>query len=131
MREMLEIVSGGLLVVSGACGAAGDGDRVSETSAALDAARNRFGVAETFHTTGTIDLTNPMFLQLGTNARRCATCHASDMGWTLTAKGVARLFDDSEGLDPLFMVHDEGSRPDADISTEDARRSSRTRAATS
>lgn len=97
------------------------GDLVSEETAALEAARNPFGIAETFHTTGTVDFTSPMFQQLGTNARSCATCHAPDMGWALTARGAARLFDESQGLDPLFMVHDEGSRPDADISTEEAR----------
>jgi cytochrome c peroxidase len=123
MFKMSRIVSASLLLVSGACGvSSGPGDRVSETSAALQAARNPFGVAETFDTTGAIDFTNPMFQQLGTNARSCATCHVPDMGWTLTGRGVARLFEDSEGLDPLFMVHDEGSRPDADISTEAARR---------
>src|SRR5262245_9338110 len=123
MLKVLRVISCGLLWIPGACGVRDSADdQVAETSAALEAARNPFGVAETFHTTGAIDFTNPMFLQLGTNARSCATCHAADMGWTLTAKAVARLFDDSDGLAPLFMVHDEGSRPDADISTKQARR---------
>jgi hypothetical protein len=101
---------------------AGTDDHVMETRAALEAAHNPFGIAESFHTTGAIDVTNPMFLQLGTNARSCATCHAPDMGWTTTVRGVDALFRRSDGLDPLFMLHDEGSRPDADISTERARR---------
>lgn len=123
MFRILTCVSGGLLLISGSCGVQGAvEDRMSETAAALEATRNPFGVAETFHTTGAIDVTNPMFQQLGTNARSCATCHVAGMGWGLTAKGVTALFKDSDGLAPLFMVHDEGSRPDADISTEDARR---------
>lgn len=123
MCKRLTLIAGGLLLNSGSCGVQGAAeDRVSETTAALEATRNPFGVAETFHTTGAIDFTDPMFQQLGTNARSCATCHVPGMGWGTTAKGVTALFKDSDGLDPLFMVHDEGSRPDADISTEHARR---------
>jgi cytochrome c peroxidase len=123
MFDMSRLVSGGLLLVSVACGVQSDpDDRVSETAAALEAARNPFGVAESFHTTGAIDFTNPMFQQLGTNARSCATCHDPAMGWSLTARQVSQLFDDSDGLAPLFMLHDEGNRPDADISTTAARR---------
>lgn len=123
MFKALRTVTGSLVLVSGACGVQpATEDVVAETSTALEAAHNSFGIAESFHTTGAIDFTNPMFLQLGTNARTCATCHAPDMGWALTAKGATELFRQSDGLDPLFMLHDEGSRPDADISTEDARR---------
>ena len=63
-----------------------------------------------------------MFQQLGTNPRSCATCHGPDMGWTLTSKKARQLFRQSDGLDPLFNLVDEGSRPDADISTEEARK---------
>jgi hypothetical protein len=116
-------VFGSLLLLSVSCGVPSNADdRVSVTAAALEATRNPFGVAETFHTTGAIDVSNPMFLQLGTNARSCATCHVASAGWGTTADAVARLFKDSDGLDPIFMVHDEGSRPDADISTKRARR---------
>jgi cytochrome c peroxidase len=123
MSRILNVTSSTLLLVSAACGVE---QRASEaetvTSAALEANRNPFGIADSFHTTGTIDFTNPMFIPLGTNARSCATCHAPDMGWTVTATGVARLFRQSDGLAPLFLPHDEGSRPDADLSTEASRR---------
>ena len=123
MSRVLRAVSSGLFAASAACGAQGQSDEpVSLTRTALEAAHNAFGVAETFHPTGAVDPTNPMFLQLGTNARNCATCHVAEMGWTLTAKGVRKLFRQSDGLDPLFMAHDEGARPDADLSTRDARR---------
>ena len=71
---------------------------------------------------GAIDFTNPMFQQLGTNPRSCATCHGPDMGWAPTSKKARQLFRQSDGLDPLFNLVDEGSRPDADISTVEARR---------
>ncbi len=120
MLKTLRVVSGGLVLVLGACGME-DAD-VTGTSSALEADRNQFGVAESFHTTGAIDFNNPMFQQLGTNPRSCATCHGPDMGWTLTAKKARQLFRESDGLDPLFNLVDEGSRPGADISTEEARR---------
>jgi hypothetical protein len=105
-------------------------DDVEESSAAirsiggLEPARNPAGIAETVHTTGAIDRTNPFFSVLGPNPRTCETCHSPAMGWTLTAKGAQHLFKDSDGLDPLFMLHDAGNRPDADISTRQARKAS-------
>lgn len=110
------------MVAMGACGMddALD-DSVSESGEALEADRDRFGVAESFHTTGAIDFTNPFFTSLGTNARTCETCHAANMGWTLTTKETRKLFRETDGLAPLFMLHDEGNRPDADISTSAAR----------
>jgi hypothetical protein len=123
MFKALRVVSGGLLLAMGACGVEGDVDEpTTEVSSKLEAAGNDFGVAESFHTTGAIDFTNPMFLQLGTNPRSCATCHAPDQGWTMTADAIKDLFKDSDGLDPLFNLVDEGNRPDADISTKKKRK---------
>jgi hypothetical protein len=112
-----------LLAVVG-CGLQDDQQDLAASSSAgeLEADRDAFGLAESFHTTGAIDFANPFFQQLGRNARDCSTCHAPDQGWTMTARDARRLFDDSEGLAPLFLPHDEGSRPDADLSTLEARR---------
>ena len=57
------------------------------TSSALEAAPNPAGTAETFHTSGGIDRTNPFFQRLGINDRTCETCHRADQGWTITASG--------------------------------------------
>src|SRR5262249_40655769 len=38
---------------------------------------NSAGIAATFHTSGTIDHTNPFFLSFGTNGRTCETCHGA------------------------------------------------------
>jgi hypothetical protein len=122
MTKLSTVVSGGLLVVLGGCGMDDvPDDGVAEATEALEADRDRFGVAESFHTTGTLDFTNPFFQPLGTNPRTCQTCHAPDMGWTLTAKGARQAFRESDGLAPLFLTHDEGSRPDADLSTVESR----------
>jgi len=110
------------LFVGAGCGLTGDSeDPVTESSAGLLSASNEFGTAETFHVTGAVDFTNPFFQQLGTNPRTCATCHAADQGWTMTTDANDQLFHDTDGLAPLFNRVDEGSRPDADISTKDAR----------
>jgi hypothetical protein len=45
---------------------------------------NPNGKAATFSTNGMIDLNNEFFQVLGTNGRRCATCHVSDQGWTVS-----------------------------------------------
>jgi cytochrome c peroxidase len=79
------------------------------------------GAAETVHTSGTIDRNNPFFQALGANLRTCETCHAAEQGWTITARATTRLFLETAGTAPLFMVHDAGSRIDADISTLAAR----------
>ncbi len=96
-------------------------DQPIASSDNLLATRNEFGTAETFHVTGAIDFTNPFFQQLGTNPRTCATCHGSDQGWTMTSAANDQLFHDTDGLAPLFNRVDEGVRPDADLSTKDAR----------
>jgi hypothetical protein len=119
MRNAVRLVFGGFLLAFGACGLEGDvvDDGLASSAEELEADRDSFGVAESFHTTGTIDFTNPFFSQLGTNARSCATCHAANMGWTLTAAEARKQFLLTGGLAPLFLPHDEGSRPDADLST--------------
>ena len=111
------------LVFAAGCDQAGTGsEEVVTTQAALEAAVNPHGSAETVHTAGAIDRTNPFFQMLGINQRTCETCHSSSQGWTITAKGTAQLFAASSGLAPLFMLQDAGSRPDADISTLAARK---------
>ena len=123
MLKALRVVSGGLLLASFGCGMEGDVDEpITEERSALAAAGNDYGVAETFHTSGTIDLTNPFFQALGTNPRTCMTCHNPDQGWTMTAEANKQLFKDTDGLAPLFNLVDEGTRPDADISTKKARK---------
>src|SRR6185503_12136031 len=123
MLKALRVVSGGLLLASFGCGMEGDVDEpITEERSALAAAGNDYGVAETFHTSGTIDLTNPFFQALGTNPRTCMTCHAANQGWTMTAEANKQLFKDTDGLAPLFNLVDEGTFPNADISTKKARK---------
>jgi len=122
MLKALRVVSGGFLIVMSGCGMGDADEPITESTSALAAAGNEYGTAETFHTSGTIDLTNPFFQALGTNPRTCATCHSPDQGWTMTAAANKQLFKDTDGLAPLFNLVDQGTRPDADISTKHARR---------
>ena len=52
----------------------------------------------------------------------CETCHAANQGWTITASATEALFNATGGLAAIFNPLDEGARPDADVSTLDARR---------
>jgi cytochrome c peroxidase len=123
MSKALRVVSGGLLLASLGCGMQGDVDeQTSFVTSGLAANGNDYGVAETFHTSGTIDTTNPFFQPLGTNPRTCATCHSSDQGWRINADAVKELFKATDGLDPIFNLVDNGISPTADISTRRARR---------
>jgi len=94
---------------------------VATTTSALETSINTAGIAESLHTSGTIDRTNPFFQQLGTNPRTCETCHSPQQGWTTNSLTSSILLFASLGLNPLFNLVDNGIRPDADISTFPAR----------
>ena len=53
-----------------------------------------------------LDLNNPFFQDLGTNGRRCSTCHLPDQAWTITPEGVQERFAETRGLDPIFRTND-------------------------
>jgi cytochrome c peroxidase len=79
-----------------------------------------------------IDGTNTFFkTSFGTNGQSCATCHQPRDGFTIHVScgpdlpnclSINSAFDATHGLDPLFRPNDTANRPDADVSTEDARR---------
>jgi cytochrome c peroxidase len=87
--------------------------------------RNDKGFATSVHTTGKIDLTNEFFQDLGTNGRRCVSCHLPTAGWTITPEQVRDVFnatrggeyDDLLGLGAIFRTNDGANSPEADVST--------------
>jgi hypothetical protein len=83
---------------------------------------NSSGLAATFSTTGSIDLTGPFFQSFGTNGRACVTCHQPSAGWTITPQHVQERFDATAGTDPLFRPNDGSNSPRDDMSTVEARR---------
>jgi cytochrome c peroxidase len=72
------------------------------------------GKVKTFSTTGKVDLTGPFFQSLGTNGRSCASCHQASDAWSISSAHVAKRFEETRGLDPIFRRND-GSNCDHDI----------------
>ncbi len=88
------------------------------------------GTFATVSTTGSIDLTNPFFQDLGTNGRRCVSCHLPTAGWTITPLQMQAIFlatrggaiNDPLGLGAVFRTNDGANSPLADVSTLAKRR---------
>src|SRR5688572_21131051 len=116
----------GLLLAVGGCADVFDGgaaDDVGVSESSLEAVVNSAGVAETFHTSGVIDRTNPFFESMGTNGRTCETCHDARSAWTTSAQVMTQLFESTAGTHPLFVsLHDSGNRPDAPTGTLNEKR---------
>jgi cytochrome c peroxidase len=91
---------------------------------------NATGSATTLSSTGSIDLGNEFFQDLGSNGRRCVSCHLPSAGWGITPPQVRAVFeatrggalDDSFGLGAIFRTNDGSNSPEADVSTLAKRR---------
>jgi cytochrome c peroxidase len=83
--------------------------------------RNAFGFAATFASAGYVDLDNAFFTPQGTNGRHCGTCHAPEIGWTMSAPMVTTLFFLTGGTHPIFANNLDTDTPTADMSTVEAR----------
>jgi len=79
------------------------------------------GIFATFNVPGPVDTTNPFFQDLGTNGRRCVTCHQPQDAWTITPPHVRARFEQSDGRDPIFRPVDGANCPSADVSNLEAR----------
>jgi len=66
--------------------------------------------------------TNPFFQDLGTNGRRCVTCHQPSDAWSVTPPHIQERFAASNGTDPIFRPVDGATCPTADVSTQEERR---------
>src|SRR5262245_60682420 len=91
---------------------------------------NASGVFTTVSSHGFIDLNNEFFQDLGTNGRRCGSCHVPTSGWTITPRQLQTVFDatdggvfdDGFGLSAVFRTVDGSNSPNADVSTLAKRR---------
>lgn len=90
-------------------------------SSALSVA-NESGTSQTFTATGTVDMTNEFFQNLGTNGRACVTCHQPGDNWTIVPAHLQQRFETTGGTDPVFRTNDGSNSPLADVSTVAARR---------
>ncbi len=66
--------------------------------------------------------TNPFFQDLGSNGRRCVTCHQASDAFSITPPHIRHRFETSLGADPLFRPVDGANCPTADVSTQEERR---------
>lgn len=83
---------------------------------------NAHGISSSYSSLGPIDEANPFFVAMGTNGRSCVPCHDPRAGWTISSDLAQLLFATSDGLDPLFRIHDVGTRPDAPLATRNDRK---------
>lgn len=72
----------------------------------LVAFQNTYGQMRTITVNGDVDLSNPFFQDLGTNGRRCVTCHQPSDAWTITPEHVQARFAATQGDDPIFHAND-------------------------
>jgi cytochrome c peroxidase len=88
------------------------------------------GAAATRSSLGRVDTTGDFFRALGTNGRRCVSCHVPSQGWTVTPGYLQRVFDatnggvcdDGRGLSAVFRLVDGAVSPVAEVGTLDQRR---------
>jgi cytochrome c peroxidase len=64
---------------------------------------------------------NAFFLDIGTNGRRCVTCHQASDAWTVTPPHIQDRFNATNGRDPIFRPNDGSGCPTQDVSTLEAR----------
>src|SRR6266481_6954112 len=66
--------------------------------------------------------TNPFFQDLGSNGRRCVTCHQASDAWSVTPPHIRERFEATHGTDPIFRPVDGANCPIADVSILEERR---------
>jgi len=65
---------------------------------------------------------NPFFQDLGSNGRRCVTCHEPGDAFSITPPHIRLRFEATHGTDPIFRTVDGANCPSEDVSTVEARR---------
>jgi cytochrome c peroxidase len=66
--------------------------------------------------------TNPFFQDLGSNGRRCVTCHQPSDAFSVTPAHIRQRFEATQGTDPIFRPVDGANCPLAYVSTVADRR---------
>jgi hypothetical protein len=69
-----------------------------------------------------VNANNPFFRELGTNGRRCVTCHQPAQAWSITPAELRDRFDRTNGLEPIFRSNDGSNCRNADVSSTGKRR---------
>src|SRR5215510_11413938 len=72
----------------------------------LIASGNHLGQLRSITSARSIDFDNPFFQDLGTNGRRCVSCHQPENAWSITPENVQTRFLSTSGDDPIFRNND-------------------------
>lgn len=83
---------------------------------------NAGGKAASFSKQGSINFDSEFFHAQGSNGRSCVTCHNPDDGWSMSAATVQRLFEETDGLHPIFANNLDADKPSAPVGTVEERR---------
>jgi cytochrome c peroxidase len=107
----------------GAGGLLATADNANRIMARFQMFRDPNGAFATLNLSGPTDTTtNPFFQDLGSNGRRCVTCHQPSDAMSITPPHIQERFAASNGMDPLFRPVDGANCPTADVSTLEERR---------
>jgi cytochrome c peroxidase len=110
-----------LLVATGALLAAAQSS--SETLPRYQEFRDPDGAFANLNLGGPTDTSvNPFFQDLGSNGRRCVTCHQPSDAFSVTPTHLRQRFEATQGTDPIFRPVDGANCPIADVSTVEDRR---------
>src|SRR5713101_7213006 len=98
----MRLASAAILVLAGAAifGVARDGNQVIP---AMQEFSDPDGEFANFNSAGPTDTeTNAFFQDLGTNGRRCVSCHQASDAWSVTPPHIRDRFNATRGIDPIF-----------------------------
>src|SRR5215468_7330197 len=119
MKSLLRfgLVSGTVgLVGSLGCSAAAPQGGIDEAREAVQTqtfanAKGRLEVHSLQGNGGNIDQTGPFFQNLGINGRTCNSCHKLDASMGISVAQIQALFNQTNGLDPIFRINDGSNAP--------------------
>ncbi|HKV05105.1 MAG TPA: hypothetical protein VJO53_08370 [Candidatus Acidoferrales bacterium] len=120
-RSLTYLSMAGFLLVGGVTLAIGEGS--GSLIPVFQEFSDPFGSFATVDLGGPTDTANNAFFQdLGTNGRRCVTCHQPGDAWTVTPAHLQARFDATGGTDPIFRTNDGSGCPTENVSTMEERR---------
>ncbi len=81
------------------------------------------GAFATMNLGGPTDMSsNPFFQDMGSNGRKCVTCHEPSDAFSITPPHLRARFTATAGTDPIFRPVDGANCPTADVATLEERR---------
>jgi hypothetical protein len=116
----VRLASIGVLLVS-AAGAFGTAHNANDSVPRLQIP-DPDGRFANFNAAGPTDGHERILPGLGTNGRRCVTCHQPSDAFSVTPPHIRQRFEATQGMDPIFRPVDGANCPTADVSTVNERR---------